>query len=108
MATPFRMFAAEFEPAQRGGGRRSVHAPVSLDARIGRGGLDRALCRVIDLSMHGARLQLYSELAPGALLWLTLPGIGHFAAEVVWAADFEAGIEFRSPLSERDFNLLAA
>ena len=55
-------FAAEFEPAVALGRRRSMRAPVSLDARIGRGGLDRALCRVVDLSLHGARLQTYSAL----------------------------------------------
>lgn len=100
------MFAAEFEPAVTLGRRRSVRAPVSLDAKIGRGGLDRALCKVTDLSAHGARIQTYSELRAGTVLWLALPKVGHVAARVVWAEDFEAGLEFESPLSGQDFEAL--
>ena len=99
-------FAAEFEPAVALGRRRSMRAPVSLDARIGRGGLDRALCRVVDLSLHGARLQTYSALRQGTGIWLALPKVGHRAARVVWASDFEAGLEFMIPLTEDEFHVL--
>jgi hypothetical protein len=99
-------FAAEFEPAESLGRRRSMRAPVSLDAKIGRGGLDRALCKVVDLSVHGARLQTYSELRAGSMIWLALPGIGHCAARVVWAGDFEAGLEFAAPLTPQAFEKL--
>ena len=99
-------FAAEFEPAVGLGRRRAPRAPVSLDARIGRGGLDRALCKVVDLSTHGARLQTYSALRKGAMIWLTLPLVGHCAADIVWANDFEAGCEFHTPLSDEDFEAL--
>ena len=101
-------FAAEFELAVCLGRRRSMRAPVSLDARIGRGGLDRALCKVVDLSPHGARLQTYSELRAGTMIWLALPKIGHCAARVVWSDDFEAGLEFQTPLSSHAFETLPA
>jgi hypothetical protein len=107
MGTPVA-FAAEFEPAVGLGRRRSMRAPVSLDAKIGRGGLDRALCKVIDLSQHGARLQTYSALRKGAMIWLTLPKVGHCAASVVWANDFEAGLEFHLPLTDQAFETLTA
>ncbi|OYY90616.1 MAG: pilus assembly protein PilZ [Sphingomonas sp. 28-66-16] len=94
------MFAAEFEPAQANGRRRSPRAPVSLDAKIGRGGLDRTLCRVVDLSIHGARLQTYSGLRAGTMIWLTLPQIGQVAANIIWADDFAAGCQFQTPLDE--------
>ena len=97
------LFAAEFEPAEVNGRRRSVRAPVSLDARIGRGGFDRALCKVTDISIHGARLQTYSALRPGSTIWLTLPTIGQHAAEIKWANDFEAGSQFLQPLTEEQF-----
>ncbi|MBA4047486.1 MAG: PilZ domain-containing protein [Sphingomonas sp.] len=100
------MFAAEFEPAQLDGRRRSPRAPVSLDARIGRGGLDRALCRVVDLSIHGARLQVYSPMKQGSMIWLTLPVIGPVAAKVVWSDDFVAGCQFNSPLTVDMFETL--
>jgi hypothetical protein len=99
-------FAAEIEPAEVSGRRRVTRAPVSLDARIGRGGLDRALCKVVDISILGARLQTYSALRSDTLVWLTLPGIGHRVARIVWANDFEAGVEFRDPLPQAAFDTL--
>jgi len=102
------MFAAEFEPAQTSGRRRSPRAPVSLDARIGRGGLDRTLCRVVDLSVFGARLQTYSSLRIGSMIWLTLPQIGQVAATIIWADDFVAGCQFQTPLDKDAFEALIA
>lgn len=101
------LFSAEFEPAVIGG-RASPRAPVSLDARVGRGGLDRALCRVTDLSLSGARIELFSELRRDSMIWLTLPLVGHWAARVVWSSDFEAGLEFHVPLTEAEFDRLVA
>lgn len=100
-------FAAEFEPAVLGR-RRSPRAPVSLDARVGRGGLDRALCRVTDLSLGGARIEMFSELRRDSMIWLTLPHVGHWAARVAWSNDFEAGLEFQIPLTEDEFDRLVA
>lgn len=102
------MFAAEFEPAETNGRRRSPRAPVSLDARLGRGGLDRALCRVVDLSVHGARLQTYSSLKTGSMIWLTLPLVGQIAATIVWADDFVAGCQFQAPLDDALYEQLIA
>lgn len=99
-------FAAEYEPAESLGRRRSPRAPVSLDARIGRGGLDRTLCKVTDLSVHGARLQTYSELRVGTMIWLSLPRVGHIAATVMWSNDFEAGLQFQEPLTIEAFEML--
>lgn len=101
------MFAAEFEPAENDGRRRSPRAPVSLDARIGKGGLGRTLCKVVDISIHGCRLQTYSALKRGSTLWLTLPGLTPVAADVMWADDFTAGCQFHAPLDIADFERLA-
>ncbi len=100
-------FAAEIEPAELGR-RRSPRAPVSLDAKLGRGGLDRALCKVTDISMHGARLQTYSALRAGSMIWIALPDVGHCAARVIWADDFEAGCEFQIARMPEAFERLAA
>ena len=100
------MFAAEFEPAMSNGRRRSPRAPVSLDARIGRGGFDRALCKVSDISLHGARIQTYSGLRKGSMIWLTLPRLGQVAATIMWADDFEAGCQFQEPLDDSAFAML--
>lgn len=98
-------FAAEFEPAIVGA-RRCPRAPVSLDARVGRGGLDRALCRVVDLSVSGARIEIFSALRRGSMIWLTLPQLGHWAARVVWSTDFDAGLEFQIPLTAEEMDQL--
>ena len=100
------MFAAEFEPAVISNRRRAVRAPVSLDAKLGRGGLERALCKVVDLSIHGARLQSYSAMKKGSTIWLTLPGLAPVAADVIWADDFVAGCQFREPLAAEQFEVL--
>jgi hypothetical protein len=100
-------FSAEFEPAVIGQ-RRTPRAPVSLDARVGRGGLDRALCRVTDLSLGGARIEVFSPLRKDSMIWLTLPHVGHWAARVVWSDDFEAGLAFQIPLTEAELDRLVA
>ena len=102
------MFAAEFEPAEKNGRRRAPRAPVSFDAGIGQGGLGRTLCKVVDLSIHGARLQTYSALKRGQTIWLTLPEVGPVAADVMWADDFAAGCQFQAPLDPAAFEKLAA
>lgn len=102
------LFNAELEPAEPLGRRRAPRHPVSLDAKIGKGGLGRALCKVTDLSLHGARLQTYTGLRKDSLIWLTLPGVGPVIARVRWADDFEAGCEFDAPLSQAQFDRLTA
>lgn len=101
------MIAAEIQPAEHDG-RRSPRAPVSIDAGLGRGGLDRALCKVVDMSMHGVRLQTYSALRKGSLVWLTLPKLGARAVKVMRADDFSAGCEFLEPLHRDEFDALLA
>ena len=102
------MFAAEFEPAETNGRRRSVRAPVSFDARFGQGGLGRALCRVVDISLHGARIQTYSALRKGTTIWLTMPEVGPVAADVMWADDYTAGCQFQKPIAKDAFAKLSA
>ena len=99
------MFAAEFEPAVTTSRRRSPRAPVSLDATIGKAG--RTLCKVVDVSIHGVRLQTYSALRKGTTIWLTLPEVGQVAADVMWADDFVAGCQFHAPLDPALFETIA-
>jgi hypothetical protein len=40
------------------------------------------------------------------MIWLALPKVGHIAAKVVWASDFEAGLEFQAPLTIEAFETL--
>ena len=68
--------------------------------------MGRTLCKVVDISIHGARLQTYSGLKKGATIWLTLPDIGPVAADVMWADDFLAGCQFQTPLDTILFETL--
>lgn len=102
-----RMFAAEFEPAQIPTRRRSPRAAVARDAEADPGGLARALCRVLDISVHGVRLQTYTALHRGMNIWLRLPQVGQVSARVVWADDFAAGCRFQEPLAREAFEYLA-
>ena len=98
-------FSAEYEPAIVSR-RRAPRAPVSLDAKLGRGGLDRTLCRITDLSPQGARIRSYSALRKDMTIWLTLPGVGQVAATIKWADDFEAGCLFHAPLADHVYETL--
>lgn len=44
----------------------------------------------------------------GSVMWLTLPTIGHVAATVRRAADFDAGYEFIVPLEPEPLAMLVA
>ncbi|MBC9031756.1 PilZ domain-containing protein [Sphingomonas sp. JC676] len=103
------MFAAEFETVDgHGRRRREPRASTMLEAELAIAGAGRAVCRVLDYSTSGARLQTYSELERGALIWLALPGIGRCAATVVWVRNYEAGVEFRKQLSAKAMQTLTA
>ncbi|KQT32515.1 pilus assembly protein PilZ [Sphingomonas sp. Leaf412] len=94
------MFAAEFEPAVDDSRRRTARAAVVIDAAadVGPGAMTRALCKVLDVSQHGCRLQTYSALRRGSAIWLNMPGVGAIAADVIWVNDFIAGCQFRHAL----------
>ena len=89
------MFSADFEPGEATR-RRDRRTPVALDAEIGN--LGRALCKVVDISVHGARLITYSGLKVSTLIRLRLPLIGEIEAVVKWADDYNAGCQFTKPL----------
>ncbi|WP_343527667.1 PilZ domain-containing protein [Sphingomonas sp.] len=100
------MFAAEFEPAEYPCRRRSAQTSVAIDADMDRGGLARALCRVLDISVHGARLQTYTALRRGSTIWLRLPKVGEVTARIIWATDFSAGCQFQTPLAPEAYESL--
>lgn len=102
------MFAAEFEPAPIETRRRAQRTPVSLDTRFSKGGIARALCKVVDVSPLGAQLQTFSALKRGMRIWLTLPRLGTVEADVTWADDFVAGCRFQAPLTVGQFEDLVA
>lgn len=97
---------AEYVPDPAQGRRRSERAAVALQARVAHAGLARTICRVSDVSQHGARLETYSPLALGTHILLTLPRIGAHGATVMWANDFSAGCAFDEALDDDAFGAL--
>lgn len=106
------MFVAEMEPAPEAGRRLSPRRRVALRSGVrskaDNGGLTRALCTVVDLSLRGARLHTHVALRRGSAIWLTLPDIGQVVADVIWADDYAAGCLFREPLAPEQFEALTA
>jgi hypothetical protein len=100
------MFVAEFALAERTttNRRRSPRAPVSLDAQLGEGCLQRTLCRVVDISLHGCRLHAYSSMASNTTIWLNIPGLGAMGADIMWSDDLVAGCQFHAPLTQETFD----
>ena len=102
------MLAAEIEPAFAAGRRRNARESASPDAGADRDGLERALCRLAALSMHGARLQTYSRLTQAATMWLTLPRLGVRAVTIIWSSDFLAGCQFAEALTADEVQTVLA
>lgn len=75
---------------------------AGFDSQIGlaAGTTARSPCRIIDISISGARLRLYQDLPPDTSIRLSLPGKGLVDAHIVWADGREAGCRFDRPLDE--------
>jgi len=93
------MFAAEIV-VKSAENRRSPRCDVDLSARFTTEGSWRSICKIVDLSRHGARITTFSELPRGTVLWLNLAGQPAHKVEVVWSDDFNAACQFYQPLSE--------
>ncbi len=99
------MFAAEFEPAEPNGRRRSPRAPVSLDAHIGKAA--RTLCRW-SISRSTAFACNLFRAGQGQHDLADLARSGTIAADVMWSDDYLAGCQFKKPLEIDVFDRLLA
>ena len=93
------MFSAEIviKPSDN---RRSARTAVDMPGRISTEGSWRSVCRIADLSCHGARLSTFSALARGTVLWINLAGLPARKAEVIWADEYNAACQFYQPLDQ--------
>lgn len=62
-----------------------------------RRGILRAKVNVFELTCASARIDCMESLAPGTVIWLTLPGIEARQAIVEWSRNFSAGLRFVAP-----------
>ena len=87
--------------------RAEERLPADIRARYGTNGLpERALCRIVDMTKRGAKLEVYCDLPPATIITLKLPNADTVRARVVWSNDFEAGCQFIEPLSDHDFDAI--
>jgi len=100
------MFSSEVTVVGRSR-RAEERLPADIRARYGTNGLpERALCRVVDLSKRGARLEVYCDLPQGSMITLKLPNDQLVRARIVWSNDFEAGCHFLEPLKDDAFEAI--
>lgn len=93
------MFSAEVivKPTDN---RRSPRTKVDMPAQVTGGTAWRTVCRIADISRHGARLGTYSALPKGTVIWLSMPGEPARKAEIVWSDEYNAACKFMVPLDE--------
>lgn len=87
--------------------RSEERLPADIRARYGAGGLpERALCRIVDITRYGARLEVYCDLPRFSMITLRLPNDEIIRARVMWSNDFEAGCRFLEPLRTDTFDAI--
>ena len=79
--------------------RTSLSIPASL-----RPSGDKGFATTVrDLSLGGFSCEALSRMRPGALAWLTLPGLAALQAEVIWNHDGMVGCAFANLLNPAVF-----
>jgi hypothetical protein len=80
--------------------RRAPRLAISLAASLRQRSRPAFSVGLVDLSSLGCRLELSSDLEPGAAVWLKLPGLEARYSRVAWCKGGFAGIAFEDPLHE--------
>ena len=103
------MFSSEVLVREGRCRRLAARTATTLNTDLrGPGGATRSPCRIIDISISGARLRLYQEFAPDTSIRIALPGKGLVDAHIVWADGREAGCRFDRPLDAASVEMLQA
>jgi hypothetical protein len=85
------------EPEPRA--RQSARVPVEFAAGLRpRGGSAPVSVNILDLSVHGFRIDSHLDLAVGMDVWLRLPGLEPSHARVAWTEGYVAGCKFERAL----------
>jgi PilZ domain len=78
--------------------RRKPRLASSAEVGLRELGGPSADARLINISSHGFMAETAAELAPGARIFLTLPGVHYVSARVVWVKKGRIGGEFSEPV----------
>ena len=80
--------------------RRVTRIALSLAASLRERGRTAVAVSLVDLSTHGCRIELGSDLEPGSWVWLKLPGLEARYSRIAWCRGCFAGVEFEVPLHD--------
>ncbi|HLO19080.1 MAG TPA: PilZ domain-containing protein [Sphingomicrobium sp.] len=80
--------------------RRAPRTALRLNASIREPGRSRSGARVIDISVHGCRIESLPGATVDSWVLLTIAGLESQYCRVVWACHEFAGVEFATPLAE--------
>jgi hypothetical protein len=100
---PGPMFSGQLDldgerEAEEQNGRASERVPIEIGAGLRQRGASGVSIQVMDLSIHGFRAATHLDLPPGTDVWLRLPGLEPFHANVAWAKGHFVGCRFERPL----------
>lgn len=79
--------------------RSAPRTRISIPVQMRVSGMRAFQTWVHDLSLSGFSARAVNRMHPGAICWLTLPGLEALQAEVVWWEDGLVGCAFASLLS---------
>ena len=79
--------------------RSAPRQKLRIDAGLRASGEHPFRVAVTDLSLSGFGCEAVSSLRPGAICWLTLPGMSGLQAEVVWNDGTQVGCAFSNLLA---------
>jgi hypothetical protein len=79
--------------------RSAVRTKLAIPAQLRASGARAFQTVVNDLSLSGFSATAITRMHPGAVCWLTLPGLESLQAEVVWWENNMCGCAFHSLLS---------
>lgn len=89
-----------FDTPIGGGGdhRRQERVPVKMIAKLRDRVGNKYDVHVLDMSVTGFRAEAHYSLDPGAIIWLTIPGMQGLEATVAWRKGVVVGCRFRQSL----------
>lgn len=87
--------------------RRAVRCDVRMQARLRERGTPFDI-KIVDLSMTGFRAETVLNVAIGASVWITLPGLSGLEAVVAWRDVNHLGGAFKTPLHPAVFDHIVA
>ncbi|WP_425505320.1 PilZ domain-containing protein [Sphingomonas piscis] len=80
--------------------RRTSRVALTLNAAARQPGRGKFPVRLVDISPHGCRIELFSSLSVGSHLWLSIASLEAKQARIVWCKGDFAGLQFDEPLNE--------